>query len=246
MHDDRQGVDTERAGSQSGGMSQPHPAVTPTWVCWADYIALPDDDRRELIDGVLVEVEVPTNIHEWIVSELLFALKLWTRAHGGLVIGSGYKVRIADDRAFMPDLQLYRVNNRAGFIGQSQGLADGAPDLVIEVISPSSRRFDRLLKLQGYAAIEVPEYWIVDPQARTIERLRFVDGTYAIDGGASGDEVLSPKSFPGLEVKLAGLWLDDESEGAVPKGEPLAAEPEGEPVAEPVGELAESATTRAK
>lgn len=216
MHDDRQGVDTEPAVRHGGGMSQPHPAATPTWVTWADYIALPDDDRRELIDGVLVEVEVPTNLHEWIVSELLFALKLWTRANGGVVIGSGYKIRISDERAFMPDIQLYRADHRQRFVGQPQGLADGAPDLVVEVISPSSRRYDRLLKLQGYAAIEVPEYWIVDPQARTIERLRLVEGHYAFVGGAAGDEVLAPDSFPGFEVQLAGLWLDDEHTGAAP------------------------------
>ena len=50
MHDDRQGVDTEPSVRHGGAMSQPHPAATPTWVTWADYIALPDDDRRELID----------------------------------------------------------------------------------------------------------------------------------------------------------------------------------------------------
>lgn len=213
MHDDRQGVDTERAGRPSGGLSQPHPAVTPTWVCWADYIALPDDDRRELIDGVLVEVEVPTYLHERIIAHLIGLLFAWSEENGGSVIGSGYKLRIDDFRAFMPDVQFFRAEYDALFAEQRQGLVEGAPDLVIEVISPSSRRHDRLLKLQGYADIGVPEYWLVDAEALTIERLVLAEGAYRFVGGAGGEEQFLPGSFPGLVIELRRLFGKRRSTG---------------------------------
>lgn len=178
-------------------------------VTWADYIALPDDDRRELIDGVLVEVEVPTYLHEHIIGQLIGLLFVWSQTHGGSILGSGYKVRISADRAFMPDLQFYRVEKVAMAARQQQGLAEGRPDLVVEVISPSSQGRDRLLKLEGYASIGVPEYWIVEPEGRLIERFCLVDGTYRAAGGAMGDAVFAPESFEGFEVPLGSLWLDE-------------------------------------
>ena len=196
------------------GRSDQGPAAPPVGtVTWDEYSALPDDDRRELIDGVLVETKGSTNIHAWVVSELLYALKTWTHEHGGSVIGSGYKVRVDAGRAFMPDVQLYRRGNVKTAIRQQQGLAEGRPDLVVEVISPSSRRYDRLPKLAGYASIEVPEYWLVEPDARLIERFCLVDGTYRAAGGAMGDAVFAPESFDGLEVPLGSLWLDEAAGG---------------------------------
>lgn len=206
MHDDRQGVDTEPSVRHGSAMSQPHPAATPTWVTWADYIALPDDDRRELIDGVLVEVEVPTYLHERIIAHLIGLLFAWSEENGGAVLGSGYKVRVDTHRAFMPDIQFFREEHDDFFAEQAQGLVAGAPDLVVEVISPSSRRHDRLLKLQGYADIGVPEYWLVDADALTIERLVLTEGAYRFVGGAGGDETFAPESFPGLVVELRRLF----------------------------------------
>ncbi len=182
-------------------------------ITWDDYIALPDDDRRELIDGALVEVEVPTFLHEHVVAGLVGNLGCWTREHGGSVIGSGYKVRVDAGRAFMPDVQLYRRGNVRTAIRQQQGLAEGRPDLVVEVISPSSRRYDRLLKRAGYAAIGVPEYWLVEPDDRLIERFCLVDRTYRASGGAMGDGVFAPESFEGLEIPLGSLWLDEMAGG---------------------------------
>jgi Uma2 family endonuclease len=82
---------------------------------------------------------------------------------------SGYKVRITDSRGVMPDLQFYRAENDPR--SQQAGLAEGHPDLVVEVSSPTSVRYDRVKKLTWYASIGAPEYWIVDPMQRTFERL---------------------------------------------------------------------------
>jgi Uma2 family endonuclease len=173
---------------------------------WDDFIALDEDDLRELIDGELVEIEVNTLTHEQAVSELVVSLGLWARAHGGSVIASGYKVRISDRRGVMPDVQFFRDGNRPAR-DQDKGLTVGQPNLVVEVISESSRRFDRVKKLRWYAQLGVPEYWIVDPEEKTLERLVLRDGAYVIASSLEGSEdTYRPESFEGLEIPLARLW----------------------------------------
>jgi Uma2 family endonuclease len=114
---------------------------------WDDFVALDDEDRRELIDGELVEVEVPTWKHEDVVAMLCYFLTAWSMAgHGGRALASGYKVRISERRGVMPDVQFYRRGNDAPR-GQEHGLVEGRPDLVVEVVSPTGRRYDRVKKL---------------------------------------------------------------------------------------------------
>lgn len=173
---------------------------------WADFIALEEDDLRELIDGELVEVEVPGFVHERIVMRLGFFLSTWVRRNGGDLLASGYKVRISDARGVMPDLQLYRAGNSPA-ADQDAGLVVGCPDLVVEVVSPkSSRRYDRVVKLGYYASKKVPEYWIVDPEACTVERLLLTGTLYTIASNAEGDAVFAPATFRGLRIPLAELW----------------------------------------
>lgn len=175
---------------------------------WNEFIALPDGDRRELVRGRLVELEVPTRLHEHIVAMMIFHLVGWARAEaGGQVLASGYKVRIHEHTAFMPDVQYFR----GGRLLPEQGLAEGAPDLAIEVISPSSVRYDQVEKLNGYASIGTREYWLIHPENRTLHR--FVLGPsnhFAVEDALEGDARFSPARFPGLEIPLRELWsLED-------------------------------------
>ncbi len=172
---------------------------------WDDFVALDEDDLRELIDGELVEVEVPTRKHERLVPLLSHYLVSWAEVHGGgEVLGSGYKVRITQKRGVMPDLQYFRPGHEP--VNQEQGLAEGHPDLVVEIVSPRSIRYDRVVKMNWYASIGVPEYWIVDPEARTLERLVLEGDRFKIADALSEDEVFRPASFEGLEIPLAKLW----------------------------------------
>jgi Uma2 family endonuclease len=173
---------------------------------WDDFVALEEDDPRELIDGELVEVEVPTWSHEKVVGWLVFFLRAWAEGgRGGHVVPSGYKVRVSDRRGVMPDVQFYRRDNDIA-AEQQAGLIRGRPDLVVEVISPSSTRYDRVTKLRYYAQLGIPEYWMVDPGARTVERLVLADASYVIAGSCSDSEPFRPASFDGLEIPLAKLW----------------------------------------
>jgi Uma2 family endonuclease len=173
---------------------------------WDDFVALDEDDLRELIDGELVEIEVPTGTHEAIVILLGYFLTAWSQAgNGGRALGSGYKIRISERRGVMPDLQFYRRGNDA-VRDQDSGLVRGRPDLVVEIVSPSSRRYDRVTKLRWYAALGVTEYWLVDPDARTLEELVLQEGAYKIASSLEEAETFRPGGFEGLEIPLARLW----------------------------------------
>jgi len=176
---------------------------------WKDFIELDEDDPRELLDGRLVEIEVPTWKHESIVASLIVTLGSWVRVHkAGRILGSSYKIRIDDRRGSMPDIQFYRRGNPSA--GQEAGLERGCPDLAIEVVSPSSRSKDSVRKLYDYASIGIPEYWLIDPEARTLERLVLREGTYSIVEALEGSAVFRPEGFEGLEIDLGQLWEEAE------------------------------------
>src|SRR5690349_20888137 len=125
------------------------PQTQPGPHTWREFIELGEDDPRELLDGHLVEIEVPTRTHERIVALLIAFIAQWSRARdAGEVLASGYKIRIDDRRGTMPDVQFYR----RGILprGQDKGLVQGRPDLVVEVIFPSSRSKDSVQKLHDY------------------------------------------------------------------------------------------------
>jgi len=184
-------------------MTSPRENAAPLAARWESFLALDDDDPRELIDGRLVEVEVPTELHEWVVACLVASLFAWGRTNGGMALGSGYKVRVDDERGVMPDVQFYR---KGRVPSAARGLEPRVPDLVVEVVSPSSRQYDRVIKLRWYAQIGAPEYWLVDPEAGTVERLVLAADGYQIAEALTGDAQFAPPSFPGLSIALAELF----------------------------------------
>ena len=183
------------------------PQTAPRLVTWDDFLKLDDDDRRELLDGRLVEGEVPTLSHEQAVIALGTLLTQWAwERGGGRTLASGYKVRVDEHRGVMPDVQYFRPGNFPG-VEDEQGLAHGRPDLAVEVISPGSRRYDSVRKRADYAAIGVPEYWLIDPERRTLIRFVLRGGEYAEAETPSGDQVFRPDGFEGLEIPLGRLWI---------------------------------------
>lgn len=174
-------------------------------VGWDEFVALEDDDSRELADGRLVELEVPDLPHERAVAALVEHLRRWAREHdrSAHVLASGYKVRLAEHRGVMPDVQVVGVEALAE--ENRHGLRTAPPRLVVEVVSPSSRRYDRVIKLGWYAEARVPEYWIVDPEAHTVERLVLATDRYVIAQTAS-DGSFAPDGYEGLGIPLSELF----------------------------------------
>ena len=132
-----------------------------------DYYALPDERRVELIDGVIYDMSAPAIIHQKILGELHILFRECMDRHEGRceVYLSPCDVRLDRDNRTMvqPDLLVvceeYDIGAKA---------FDGAPDLTLEILSPSTRSKDMLLKLHKYANAGVREYWIVDPEHQTV------------------------------------------------------------------------------
>lgn len=175
-------------------------------VDWDGFVRLPEDDRRELIDGRLVEIDVPRKWHERIVLLLGAYIVPWASRRGLVVLASGYKVRVGPHRGVMPDLQV--LTEAVYDAADDNGLSGGRPEIAVEIVSPRSRSHDRVRKLQWYASLGVPEYWIVDPRERTLDRLvlRPRERAYDVRETAEGDAIFRPRGLRGLSIPLAELW----------------------------------------
>lgn len=128
-----------------------------------DYWNLPEGERAELIDGRLYAMAPPSFRHQKLVMELSAIIRNYVKSHGGdcEVIPAPFAVNLnADDETYVePDISVICDKNKITDRG-----CDGAPDLVIEVVSPSSRKMDYSKKNALYSYSGVREYWIVDPE----------------------------------------------------------------------------------
>jgi Uma2 family endonuclease len=137
-----------------------------TVLTYDDLQAVPEDGlRRELIGGDLYVSPAPSPLHQRVVGAILVALHTYARSQGGEAFTSPIDVVFSPTDVAEPDV-LYLRPERLGLIGPKN--IQGAPSLVVEVISPSSSDVDPGPKLKMYGKHAVPEYWIVDPVARVI------------------------------------------------------------------------------
>ena len=132
-----------------------------------DYYALPDERRVELIDGVFYDMAAPSEGHQIVLGELYILFRECIDAHDSpcVVFLSPCDVRLDRDDYTMVQPDLFLVCD----YGRSEkGRIEGAPDLVVEILSPSTRKKDLFLKLYKYMNAGVREYWIVDPEKRQV------------------------------------------------------------------------------
>lgn len=182
-------------------------AVThPTRKRWTyeDAQRLPDDDKRyELIDGELYALPTPNEPHQRAQRNIIvLILPEVGRAHAEWYASPTSVFLGTDDGAVEPDLLVFLPEGRAT---RSYRGIEGAPDLLIEILNPSNPEHDRVRKRRLYAEAGVREYWIVSPEAGTVEVLVTRDGAYATHVRANGDEtvastVLPQLSFPASQV----------------------------------------------
>jgi Uma2 family endonuclease len=129
----------------------------------ADLDRFPDDGRRfELIDGALLVSPLARTRHQRIVARLTTELELWSREHGGATY-PGVNVDLDERTHLEPDVAWSRQEI-------DDALSIGAPELVVEVSSPSTRAFDRGIKRMAYLAAGVVELWLVDLETGVVER----------------------------------------------------------------------------
>ncbi len=146
----------------SGAVHYGKPVKKPGEYTIEDYFAWPEEERIELIDGVIYDMSAPVYKHQRIVGDIYFQLRSYVMRNKGkcTVALSPLSVRLDMDNKTMvqPDVMLICDKDKIG-----EKYIDGAPDMVVEVLSPSTREKDTTIKLRKYTNAGVREYWIVDP-----------------------------------------------------------------------------------
>jgi Uma2 family endonuclease len=189
-------------------MSSAQPARR-AWT-YRDLVALPEDQlRHELIDGEHIVSPSPNTAHQEISKHLFRALDGYAeRHHTGEVLYAPFDVKLSLFTVLVPDLVYFTTERFARVVNEKH--ATGAPDLVVEILSSGTRRRDKGRKRAVYDREGVREYWIVDPEARSITVLRrpragagLTDVTVLTL--AKGETIESPL-FPGLQVLLREVF----------------------------------------
>jgi len=163
----------------------------------------PDLNRYELIEGELFVAPAPNTEHQRKSGNLFGHFWNLVREHDlGEVFSAPYDVVLALDTVVQPDF-LFVSKARKSIIKEDH--IEGAPDLVVEIVSDSSRAMDRFVKRDRYAEFGVPEYWIFDPFEPRIELLRLEAGKYRLVASLGPKDTLESPTFPGFRLPLASL-----------------------------------------
>lgn len=170
---------------------------------YEDFARLPDDGKRyEVLDGELYVTPAPSPLHQRPSKRLQRRLEDYFEARGlGEVFNAPLDVILGPHDIVEPDLVI--VGSPAQV--SSRGI-EGAPLLVVEILSPSTRSRDRGVKLRRYAELGAAHYWIVDPDAATIECRRLAEGQWQLLVKAAVPDTLRHPDWPELAIDLSDLW----------------------------------------
>lgn len=181
-------------------------AARQTW-SYDDLQHFPDDRmRREIMEGELVVSPAPETIHQEIAVHLLAIIYEWAKTHGGKVYTAPVDVVFSANDVVEPDIVFVA---KAHLNKITKKNIQGAPDLAVEILSPSTRKVDETIKLRRYGEFGVGEYWIVDPDARLVRVYRQTQagafGKPLLLAAENGDILTSPL-FAGLEIGLGSIF----------------------------------------
>jgi Uma2 family endonuclease len=181
------------------------PARKPQYT-YQDYLLFPEDgNRHEIIGGEHYVSPAPNRRHQITVGNFHFQIRLFLERNPlGEILLSPFDVVLSDWDVVQPDLLF--ISRERSSISQERG-AFGAPDLVIEVLSESTRKRDETIKLSLYDAMGVLEYWIADPEARAVKVYRSRNGRLVLAAELliSGDRLETPL-LPGLSISLQQIF----------------------------------------
>ena len=177
---------------------------------YANYAATPDDERWELIDGVLYRMAPAPNVKHQIASKNLGRLiDVPVTAGGlGLLLYAPADVILSEQTTVQPDLLYVRAGR---FCIITQRACEGPPDLVVEILSPSNTAHDLAVKREIYARYGVPEYLILNPDAETVLALStpVSDGSigvYTSETRYRSGDALTIGAIPGLAIAVADIF----------------------------------------
>ena len=166
-----------------------------------DYWNLPEGERAELIDGQLYALASPSRIHQEIIIELTYHFQHYIKSNKGncKIYAAPFAVNLnANDKTFVePDISIICDKNKLDDKG-----CNGAPDWIIEIVSPSSKRMDYYIKLFKYRTAGVREYWIVDPIREMILVYDFENDDYE---QYSFSEIVKVRIYDDFEINFTTI-----------------------------------------
>jgi Uma2 family endonuclease len=191
--------DLRKDDARMSGVRAVHPRVS-----FAELERWPEDGRRyELYDGEVYEVPSPILLHQIVAGRLYVMLNDHVREHGGIVLFAPLDIVLTDYDVVQPDLLLF-TKEREGLL-KLRKPNRVPPDLAIEILSPGTAANDRGRKMQLLARHRVREYWLVDPEAVTIEVFALSGGQFALASTTSGRERVPSLLLPDLALLPADL-----------------------------------------
>jgi Uma2 family endonuclease len=173
---------------------------------YEDYLLFPDDGKRhEVIDGDHYVTPAPKTKHQRISANLTVALGSFVKPRGmGLILAAPSDVILSDENVVQPDL-LFVSTACAGIVTEDN--IRGASDLVVEIISETTRKKDEVTKRKLYERFGVQEYWVVDPELETVKIFRRAQQGYGrpLDLSKEANHILSTKLFAGFDLALTEI-----------------------------------------
>jgi Uma2 family endonuclease len=179
------------------------PVIRETEVTYDIYAAMPEDGNRyEVDDGVLeVMSPGPSMTHQLLSAELQDVINQTCR-NDYFIIDAPFDLILSEREVRQPDLVM--VHRSRMSIVKNRGIV-GAPDLVVEVLSPYSARRDKLRKVAVYAKYGIPEYWIADPANGTLEQYELQGDTYALTNVYQPDDPVRSERIPCVSFTMQAL-----------------------------------------
>lgn len=174
---------------------------------YQDYLDIPEEPgyRFEILDGILIKEPSPSVMHQRASRKLQRILEDYFEEVDpeGEVFDAPLDVTPLDFNVVQPDL--FYVSGEQKLIVKEARI-DGQPALVVEIMSPSSARKDRLQKMRIYQKAQVQHYWLLDPQEKTLECFAWRDGVYALVASGMDEDIMEHPNFAGLSIALKSLW----------------------------------------
>jgi Uma2 family endonuclease len=172
-----------------------------------DLLRVPDDGlRHELIDGEHFVTPAPSVKHQIIAANLHLLIAPHVRANrSGIALFAPFDVVFSKYDVVDPDLVYFSTRRMREVVTEKN--AQGGPDLAVEVLSPGTRRRDETLKRRLYERMQVPEYWIVDPDSEVVKVFRLDGQQYRLQElSLSNEDAVTTPLLPGLSIPLAAIF----------------------------------------
>lgn len=172
---------------------------------YEDYCRLPEGSPYQLIGGEMVMTPSPTPYHQLVSAKLQLQMAGFVfEKRLGIVLVAPVDVYLAETETYQPDL-IFIPEERLAIVEETR--INGAPDLVVEILSPSTGYYDLRSKYKVYEKSGVREYWIVDPHNKSVQVFCLREGKYALDQEAEQEGTVDSRVIDGLQVQVESIFV---------------------------------------